>query len=250
MTYHFHEGDDSPCTPLYGHSVADALSYAATAHACQLRKGKPHEPYLTHLLRVSQLALRYRYPESPDADAVVIAGALHDTAEDQGGEVRLRDIAWRFGPRVAEIVEACSDSVTADPENKAPYPARKRHHIASVDATDDAGIALVTVCDKIANLEEVLEDLAPLNPDEREKYMLVFKGRVEGTAAYYRGMYRATSSTAPPKASAHLRRLVVQLYEVFDLDVASIDDASLPPSDQFYASIEADIDDDGNYDGR
>ena len=236
--------------PLYGHAVPEALAYAATVHATQVRKGKPQEPYLTHLLRVSQLALRYRDPTSPDADAVVIAGALHDTAEDQGGVDQLREIARRFGPRVAEIVEACSDSLVADSEHKAPYPERKRHHSASVDATDDAGIALVTVCDKIANLEEVLEDLATLNPDEREKYMLVFKGRVEGTAAYYRGMYRATSSTAPPKASAHLRRLVMQLYEVLDLDVASIDDASLPPSDQFYASIEADIDDDGNYDGR
>ena len=118
--------------PLYGHADPEALAYAATLHAAQPRKGKSHEPYLTHLLRVSQLALRYRDPAWPDADAVVIAGALHDTAEDQGGEVRLRDIAWRFGPRVAEIVEACSDSLTVDPEDKAPYPARKRHHIASL----------------------------------------------------------------------------------------------------------------------
>ena len=44
-----------------------------------------------------------------------IAAMLHDAVEDGGGRAMLERIARRFGPRVAEIVEGCSDSVEIDP---------------------------------------------------------------------------------------------------------------------------------------
>jgi len=45
-----------------------------------------------------------------------IAAMLHDAVEDGGGRAMLERIARRFGPRVAEIVEGCSDSVEIDPQ--------------------------------------------------------------------------------------------------------------------------------------
>jgi hypothetical protein len=44
-------------------------------------------------------------------EELAIAALLHDSVEDQGGKARLEDVRNRFGPRVAQIVEACSDSL-------------------------------------------------------------------------------------------------------------------------------------------
>jgi (p)ppGpp synthase/HD superfamily hydrolase len=44
---------------------------------------------------------------------MVIAALLHDAAEDQGGELRLKDIEHNFGPHVARMVEGLSDTHSA-----------------------------------------------------------------------------------------------------------------------------------------
>ena len=89
----------------YSPKVAEALSFAAETHAGQRRKGKT-EPYLSHVLRVTALVTHLGGDE-----AQIIAAALHDAAEDQGGEQMLDTITQRFGIQVAEIVRECSDSL-------------------------------------------------------------------------------------------------------------------------------------------
>ena len=81
-----------------------ALTYAAWAHAGHLRKGTTI-PYISHPLAVAALVM-----ESGGDEDEIIAALLHDTAEDAGGEGRLADIRVRFGERVADIVDGCSDA--------------------------------------------------------------------------------------------------------------------------------------------
>ena len=66
-----------------------ALSYAAAAHAGQVRKGTGI-PYLGHLLMVAAIALEYGAEEDE-----AIAALLHDAVEDAGGQPRLEDIRRR-----------------------------------------------------------------------------------------------------------------------------------------------------------
>ena len=63
-----------------------------------------------------------------------IAGLLHDAVEDQGGEPRLNDIRNRFGKRVADIVQSCSDSMadTAAGQPKEDWHVRKQRYHAPV----------------------------------------------------------------------------------------------------------------------
>ena len=68
-----------PKPDLYSARVGWALAYAARLHATQLRKGKK-EPYLSHILQVTALVVRYGGTEDQ-----MIAGTLHDVAEDCGG---------------------------------------------------------------------------------------------------------------------------------------------------------------------
>ena len=89
---------------------------------------------------------------------------LHDTAEDHGGEGRLDDIDARFGPRVADIVGLCSDSLTADGAEKEPYLPRKRKYIRHLwervgDAKTDRGYLRVTLADKLHNTRAIARDV-------------------------------------------------------------------------------------------
>jgi (p)ppGpp synthase/HD superfamily hydrolase len=131
---------------------ADALSYAEHLHRNQTRKGKDI-PYVAHLMAVCATVLEWGGDED-----TAIAALLHDAVEDQGGVETLEAIQGRFGDRVAGIVAACTDSMAADKENKAPWRERKEHHVARLA---DAGIevALVTAADKLHNLTAMIRDV-------------------------------------------------------------------------------------------
>ena len=131
---------------------ADAVAYVTIAHATQTRKGT-NLPYMCHLLGVAGLVL-----EGGGDEDLAIAGLLHDVAEDQGGEPRLADVCARFGDRVADIVLGCSDSLTENPDDKAPYVQRKTQHIEHLRAAGD-DVLLVTAADKLDNARAIHADL-------------------------------------------------------------------------------------------
>src|SRR5438067_84178 len=100
-----------------------ALQYAAIMHAGQTRKGGP-VPYLAHILGVTSIALEYGADEDE-----AIAALLHDGPEDCGGRERLADIRLRFGEKVAEIVDGCTDTYDSP---KPPWAERKKSYVAHV----------------------------------------------------------------------------------------------------------------------
>jgi len=156
---------------------AEAVAYASIAHATQTRKATDL-PYICHLLGVSSLVL-----EAGGDEDLAIAGLLHDVAEDQGGEPRLNDVRNRFGDRVADIVEACSDSLSEDPTKKAPYEDRKRHHIEHLrHASDD--VLLVTAAAKLHNARAIHADLLVHGPNMLGR----FNGTAEQILWYYNGI--------------------------------------------------------------
>jgi len=131
---------------------ARALVYAERLHRRQRRKGNDI-PYVAHLLAVSATVLEYGGDED-----TAIAALLHDAVEDQGGLPTLREIEAQFGSRVAAIVEACTDSVTADPAAKLPWEDRKRSYLAHL-AEANADVALVAAADKLHNLTAMIRDV-------------------------------------------------------------------------------------------
>jgi (p)ppGpp synthase/HD superfamily hydrolase len=131
---------------------ADALTYAEHLHRRQVRKGNDI-PYVAHLLAVCSIVLEWGGDED-----TAIAALLHDAVEDQGGEATLLDIRRRFGTRVAEIVVACSDSVTADKSDKAPWRDRKLNQVRKLrECLPEA--ALVMAADKLHNVAALVRDV-------------------------------------------------------------------------------------------
>jgi hypothetical protein len=82
----------------------EAVAYASTLHAEQVRKGTSI-PYIPHLLAVCSLVLE----DGGDEDEAIVA-LLHDAVEDQGGRPTLEEIQRRFGDRVARIARAAGRS--------------------------------------------------------------------------------------------------------------------------------------------
>ena len=183
---------------------ADAVAYAATAHADQRRKGTD-VPYIAHLLAVSGSVL-----EAGGDEDQAIAGLLHDVVEDQGGLPRAEDVRARFGDRVADIVLGCSDSTTEDRKDKLPYAERKAAHIAHLrEASDD--VLLVTAADKLHNARAIHTDLMIDGPDMLTR----FSGKPDQILAYYRSILDVLESRGTaPVLVVPLRQVVDQIEEL------------------------------------
>lgn len=177
---------------------ADAVAYASIAHATQTRKSTDL-PYMCHLLGVSGLVL-----EAGGDEDLAIAGLLHDVAEDQGGELRLEDVRARFGDRVADIVEACSDSLVEDPTHKEEYEVRKAKHIETLSTASD-DVLLVTAADKLHNARAIHADLLVHGP-----VMLArFNGTAEQILCYYDGIIGVLEAReTSPQLTRSLRHTV------------------------------------------
>src|SRR4051812_20589354 len=137
-------------TPLLTGRFDTALHFATRHHARQLRRGTP-VPYTAHLLAAASLVLEMHGDEDE-----AIGALLHDVVEDGGGSAALAQIEAAFGPAVAAIVPANSDSVD-EGGRKAPWYERKR---AYVDAFPDKSPAALRVClaDKLHNARSILLD--------------------------------------------------------------------------------------------
>ena len=153
---------------------SEAFTYALNLHHFQYRKGT-RVPYIAHLMSVSALIL-----ENGGDEDQAIAGLLHDAVEDQGGIKTLEEIRSRFGDRVANIVEGCSDSYTLF---KPPWRERKELYLAEL-ARADKDIRLVSLADKVHNTRSLLWDLQQYGSAVWKR----FNGGKEGTLWYYRAL--------------------------------------------------------------
>jgi (p)ppGpp synthase/HD superfamily hydrolase len=146
-----------------------AVGLANLLHRDQKRKATGI-PYLSHLLAVAALVM-----EDGGSEDEAIAALLHDAVEDQGtaypgGRAGLRAaIAGRFGGRVLEIVDACTDddgydkTAPATPEEvRRSWRDRKQAYLDHLRASRDAGIRRVSCADKLHNAASILSDYAIL----------------------------------------------------------------------------------------
>lgn len=178
---------------ILGPRFMDALGFATELHSGQMRKGT-QTPYVAHLLGTAATVLEH----GGDEDAV-IAALLHDAVEDQGGLETRQRIEHRFGKRVAEIVDGCTDSHV---QPKPPWRARKEAFVESLaDATPS--VLLVTCSDKLYNARTILTDYRDLGESLWKRFSA---GRQ--TLWYYRALMNAFVQRRP---TGPFKRLVDEL---------------------------------------
>lgn len=182
----------------------EALTYATHLHANQTRKGSG-VPYIAHLLGVASIALEYGANEDE-----AIAALLHDAIEDQGGAATREEIRRRFGDKVTEIVDGCTDAETVP---KPPWRQRKEAYIAHIPTASRSEL-LVSSADKLHNARSILNDYRLLGEVVWER----FKGGKEGSLWYYRAVVEAFRKTGSTPLIEELERVVSQLEELASKD--------------------------------
>ena len=158
--------------------IFDAIEFAAAAHRGQYRKGTLI-PYLMHPLTAARTVIDAGCPEH-----VVTAAILHDIIEDT--DHTLDEIREKFGSRVAELVEACSEPNHRD----ATWEARKQHTVDVLNSSADQEVLMVAIADKLDNIRSIREDHALRGEDTWKRFK---RGR-EQQAWYYRSLSRAFNS--------------------------------------------------------
>ncbi len=177
---------------------AQAFSLALNLHGDQIRKGSDI-PYVAHLMSVAALVL-----EQGGNEDEAIAALLHDGPEDQGGQETLEEIRRRFGHRVADIVEGCSDTFE---KPKPAWRARKERYLDHLRQTDSQSVFLVSVADKVHNLRSILEDYRRLG----DRLWGRFTGKKEGTLWYYAELLGSYQQNAPPRCA----QLIMEMERIY-----------------------------------
>ncbi|MDY7003974.1 MAG: HD domain-containing protein [Cyanobacteriota bacterium] len=182
---------------ILSHRFTEALVYATELHATQIRKGSK-VPYISHLLGVASIALEYGADEDE-----AIAALLHDAIEDQGGPPIRAEIRLRFGEKVTEIVDGCTDT---DITGKPPWEERKKAYIDGI-ASASPSVRLVSAADKLHNIRSILKDYRI----QGDLLWDLFKGGKQGTLWYYRSLVTAFHEADSTPIVIELDRLVTEL---------------------------------------
>lgn len=132
-------------------AIVEAASFAAEKHKNQRRKGKQQFPYINHPLRVAHLLTSIGGVDDPVA---IQAAMLHDTVEDT--DTTFKELEQLFGSEVKSVVAELTDDKD--------LPKLKRKELQILHSSHKSTRAkLVSLCDKIQNLESIVNFGAPEN---------------------------------------------------------------------------------------
>jgi len=173
---------------LLGRRFREALLYALQIHGNDTRKGTS-VPYISHLLSVCALVLE----DGGDEDEA-IAALLHDTLEDHPETVGKADLERRFGPRVAKLVELCTDTppdYRGGP--KPPWHQRKSAYVARI-RKEPYPLCRIALADKLHNTRVIVRDYHRLGDTVWQR----FKGTKEDQLRYHRALVEAFREAGAP----------------------------------------------------
>lgn len=129
-----------------------AFQYAAKMHDAMRRKGTDL-PYILHPAETAAIVGTLTQDQQ-----VLAAAVLHDVAEDT--PATLAEIEELFGARVAQLVGAESEDKRPERPAAETWFERKQEAIAVIRNTQDIGVKMIFLGDKLANLRSFKRDLA------------------------------------------------------------------------------------------
>ena len=130
--------------------VSEAIAFAVKAHDGMRRK-KSEAPYILHPMEAAVIV-----GTMSDDQNLIAAAALHDVVEDAG--VTIDEVEEKFGTRVRELVESETEDKRADLPPSDTWRIRKEESLAVLKNTDDIGVLMVWLGDKLANMRSIYRD--------------------------------------------------------------------------------------------
>ncbi len=185
-----------------GPRFEEALLFAVQIHGQDVRKGSP-VPYVSHLFSVCALVLE----DGGDEDEA-IAALLHDSLEDHPETVTRADLEHRFGSRVADLVELCSDT---PPDYKGgpkpPWAERKSAYVKRI-GSEGYPLCRIALADKLHNTRALLMDYRRFG----DAIWPRFKAGKDDQVKYHRALVEAfRGARAPDHLVRELDSLVREL---------------------------------------
>ena len=130
--------------------VSEAIAFAVKAHDGMRRK-KSDAPYILHPMEAAVIV-----GTMTDDQNLIAAAALHDVVED--ANITINEIEEKFGKRVRELVESETEDKRADLPPESTWRIRKEESLAVLKNTDDIGVLMVWLGDKLANMRAIYRD--------------------------------------------------------------------------------------------
>ena len=130
--------------------VSEAIAFAVCTHDGMRRK-KSNAPYILHPMEAAVIV-----GTMTDDQNLIAAAALHDVVEDAA--VSIEEIEEKFGKRVRELVASETEDKRADLPPADTWRIRKEESLAVLKNTDDIGVLMVWLGDKLANMRSIYRD--------------------------------------------------------------------------------------------
>ena len=130
--------------------VSEAIAFAVKAHDGMRRK-KSELPYILHPMEAAVIV-----GTMTEDQKVIAAAVLHDVVEDAG--VTIEEIAEKFGARVRELVASETEDKRADRPPAETWRIRKEESLDVLRKTEDIGVLMVWLGDKLANMRSIYRD--------------------------------------------------------------------------------------------
>ena len=130
--------------------VSKALVFSAKAHD-GMRRRKSDAPYILHPMEAAVIVGTMTSDQN-----LIAAAALHDVVEDAG--VTIEEIEEKFGKRVRELVASETEDKRADLPPATTWRIRKEESLEVLKNTDDIGVLMVWIGDKLSNMRSIYRD--------------------------------------------------------------------------------------------
>jgi myo-inositol-1(or 4)-monophosphatase len=130
--------------------VSEAIAFAVNAHDGMRRK-KSEAPYILHPMEAAVIVGTMTEDQN-----LIAAAVLHDVVEDAG--VTIEQIEARFGKRVRELVQSETEDKRAQLPPSATWRIRKEESLEVLKNTEDLGVLMVWLGDKLANMRAIYRD--------------------------------------------------------------------------------------------
>ena len=181
--------------------VSEAIVFSTKAHD-GMRRRKSDTPYVLHPMEVGVIV-----GSMTDDQEVIAASILHDVVED--AEISIEEIGARFGARVMELVASETENKRENLPPEETWRVRKEESLEKLKATDDMGVLMMWLGDKLSNIRTVYRDFRVEGDGVWKKFHQSDK-TVQGW--YYRSVMKYTERLSDTLAWNEYQTLVGLLF--------------------------------------
>ena len=181
--------------------VSEAIAFAVQAHDGMRRK-KSESPYILHPMEAAVIV-----GSMSDDQNLIAAAALHDVVEDAG--ITIEEIETRFGKRVRELVGSETEDKRADLPPEDTWRIRKEESLEVLKNTNDIGVLMVWIGDKLANMRAIYRDW---KIDGDAMWQRFNQKNIAEQAWYYRSIVKLTDRLSHTSAWLEYKTLTELVF--------------------------------------